>query len=74
MPGCAHHHPCPHRQRIHPRSTPRAVARGRVAGAGSSCPGEGGGGHQHEAAGKRGVGCIPARYGVIPRVFSLKIN
>jgi hypothetical protein len=30
------------------------------------------GGHQREAAGKRGVGCVPARYGVIPRVFSLK--
>jgi hypothetical protein len=26
------------------------------------------GGYQHEAAGKRGVGCIPALYGVTPEM------
>jgi hypothetical protein len=42
VPGCASRLPRSHR--MHPRSNPRAVARGRGAGAGSSCPGEGGGG------------------------------
>jgi hypothetical protein len=42
--GCARRHPRPRRQRMHLRCTPRSVARGHVAGAGSLCPGEGGGG------------------------------
>ena len=44
VPGCTHHHPHPCCQRIHPQSTPQAVAHGRVVGAGLSCPGHGCGG------------------------------
>jgi len=36
VPGCTCHHPRPCCQRMHPRSTPQAVARGHVVGAGLS--------------------------------------
>jgi hypothetical protein len=42
--NCTRCHPHPHRQRIHLRSTPQAVAHGHVVGAGLLCPGKGHGG------------------------------